>query len=189
MFTLERETFVAAPRSQVFAFFSDPQNLARITPPSLGFEIVEAPSRPLRAGDRIHYRIRLLGLLRVPWISKITAWREGTYFVDEQERGPYRSWRHEHALHAAGRGVLMIDRVEYDLPLGTVGRLFGERWVRRNLREIFDYRAHAIREIFPDRGYRTAARRTTTSSGSFCGGASKLDGLPFKPSKNAMRRP
>ena len=148
MFTLERETLIPAARSEVFAFFSDPGNLARITPPSLGFEIVDAPHRPLRAGDRIRYRIRLLGV-PVPWVSHITEWNEGTRFVDEQERGPYRLWRHEHTLRAADRGVLMRDRVEYDLPLGAIGRFFGGRWVRRNLQQIFDYRAQAIREIFP----------------------------------------
>ena len=81
---LERTTFIAAARSEVFSFFSDPKNLARITPPSLGFQIVEAPQRPLRAGDRIRYRIRLLGI-PIPWVTHISEWDEGTRFVDEQE--------------------------------------------------------------------------------------------------------
>ena len=148
MFTLERETFVPAKQSEVFEFFSDPSNLARITPRSLGFEIVDAPRRRLRAGDRIRYRIRLLGI-PIPWVSKITEWKEGSMFVDEQERGPYRVWRHEHTLRAAQNGVLMFDRVQYDLPLGRIGRAFGGWWVRRNLRAIFDYRTQAIAEIFP----------------------------------------
>ena len=145
---LERTTFIAAPESTVFAFFSDPKNLARITPPSRGFEIVEAPERSLRAGDRIRYRIRLLGI-PVPWVTHISEWTEGTYFVDEQESGPYKRWRHEHRLQRAEGGVLMVDRVEYELPLGAVGAFFGGWWVRRNLRTIFDYRAKVIGELFP----------------------------------------
>lgn len=148
---LERETFVPAPRAEVFSFFADPNNLARITPRSLGFEIVDGPRRPLRRGDRIRYRIRLLGI-PIPWVSRITEWEEGIRFVDEQERGPYRRWRHEHTLRDVKGGVMMLDRVEYELPLGALGRLFGGWWVRRNLNHIFEYRTRAIREFFPERG-------------------------------------
>lgn len=140
-----------APRSDVFRFFSDPDNLARITPRSLGFEIVTAPDRSLRKGDRIRYRIRLFGI-PLPWTSHITEWQQGRRFVDEQERGPYRRWRHEHILSDAEHGTLMIDRVDYELPLGRLGSLFGGWWVRRNLRQIFDYRTRAIAEVFPIAG-------------------------------------
>lgn len=150
MFVLERETFVPAARAEVFAFFSDPHNLARITPPSLGFEVVEAPPAPLRAGVQIRYRIRVLGL-PLRWTSLISEWREGTYFVDEQLRGPYKRWRHEHTLRDIDGGVMMSDRVEYELPFGVFGALFGGWWVRRDLDRIFAFRASAIREIFPDR--------------------------------------
>ena len=145
--TLERETVIAAARTDVFEFFSDPHNLARMTPRSLGFEIVDAPDRRLRAGDRIRYRIRLLGI-PLPWVSRISEWREGTSFVDEQERGPYARWRHEHTLAAVDRGVVMRDRVEYELPFGVLGRLVAGWWVRRNLERIFDHRARVIGKIF-----------------------------------------
>ena len=147
---LHRETFVPAPRPEVFAFFGDPRNLARITPPSLGFAIVSAPARPLRAGDRIDYTIRLLGL-RVTWRTHITVWEPDSRFIDEQERGPYALWRHEHLLSDSGRGTLMVDRVEYRLPLGWIGRAAAGWWVRRNLRTIFDYRGAAIAELFGTR--------------------------------------
>ena len=55
---LERTTFVPAPIERVFDFFSDPRNLARLTPSSLGFTILSAPGRALQQGDEIEYRIR-----------------------------------------------------------------------------------------------------------------------------------
>jgi uncharacterized protein len=142
-----RETIVAAPRPDVFAFFSDPRNLARITPPSLGFEIVRMPDRALRAGDRIDYVIRLLGI-PVRWRTVITVWEPDHRFVDEQERGPYRSWRHEHVLTDMGTRTLMVDQVDYRVPLGVIGAVAAGWWVRRNLKVIFDYRAGAIAQIF-----------------------------------------
>lgn len=47
-----------------------------------------------------------------------------------------------------GNRTLMIDQVEYSLPLGVVGAAVAGWWVRRNLRAIFDYRAGAIAQIF-----------------------------------------
>ena len=142
-----RETIIPVPRGEVFAFFSDPRNLARITPPSLGFEIVQAPDRPLRADDRIDYSVRIMGI-RFSWRTHITVWEPGARFIDEQERGPYAFWSHEHSLSDSVAGTLMVDHVEYRLPLGTLGRLAAGWWVRRNLRAIFDYRGTVINEIF-----------------------------------------
>ena len=147
MATLERQTIVPAPREEVFAFFSDPRNLASITPPSLRFRIVGCPDRRLQAGDRIRYTIRVAGIT-LPWISRISEWNEGVSFTDEQEAGPYRRWSHRHILEDSGDGTLMTDKVEYDVPFGTAGRLAAGWFVRWNLRKIFDYRAEAIRGIF-----------------------------------------
>ena len=144
----ERTTIVEAPAETVWAFFSDPANLAKITPPSMGFEIVSSPGRALQAGDRIDYRIRIAGL-PVRWRTLISDWDPPRSFTDEQEKGPYRRWTHRHTFQPMDDGkVLVTDRVEYELPLGVVGRLAGGFWVRRQLRKIFDYRSEIIRREF-----------------------------------------
>lgn len=144
---LRRTTFIRAPLPEVFTFFSDPQNLARITPEKMGFEIVAAPDRSLRAGDRIEYRIRILGV-PLRWTTLITRWEENVAFADLQERGPYRRWLHTHSFRAVDGGVEMGDVVEYELPLGLLGRLAAGWMVRRQLRTIFDHRAAAIEGYF-----------------------------------------
>ncbi|HEX7152674.1 MAG TPA: SRPBCC family protein [Thermoanaerobaculia bacterium] len=146
-FVLERTTYIAASLPEVFEFFSAPANLGRITPPRMKFQIVSAPSRGLREGDRIDYRIRVFGL-PARWTTKICMWRENEAFADLQERGPYRFWLHTHTFRASGEGVEMHDRVEYELPFGWLGRLFGAWLVGRELRAIFDYRAEVIKRIF-----------------------------------------
>ena len=145
---LERTTIVEAPAETVWAFFSDPSNLAKITPPSMGFEIVSSPGRTLQAGDRIDYRIRIAGL-PVRWRTLISEWDPPRSFTDEQEKGPYRRWIHRHTFQPTDDGrVLVTDRVDYELPLGFVGRLAGGFLVRRQLRRIFDYRTEIIRREF-----------------------------------------
>ena len=148
---LKRDTTIPGRSlEEVFEFFSDPVNLGRITPKSLGFEILEAPSRKLRKGDRIRYRIRLLGV-PIHWVTLIEEWREGQSFVDLQERGPYTLWRHVHDFVEVPEGVRMSDLVEYELPLGIVGRIVGGWLVRRQLNAIFDFRERVIRELFSER--------------------------------------
>ncbi|HET8797477.1 MAG TPA: SRPBCC family protein [Thermoanaerobaculia bacterium] len=144
---LERTTRIDAPLAEVFEFFSTPANLGRITPPSMGFRITAGPERRLQEGDRIDYAIRVFGL-SMRWTTRITLWREREVFADLQERGPYRYWHHTHTFRAADGGVEMHDRVEYELPFGFLGRLFGGPIVRRQLDAIFAYRAEAIRNIF-----------------------------------------
>jgi uncharacterized protein YbjT (DUF2867 family)/ligand-binding SRPBCC domain-containing protein len=144
---LERaQTIPASPR-QVFAFFSNPGNLARLTPPGLRFRIVGPSERELAAGSRLEYRVRWT-FLRLTWVTRITRWEPEAEFEDVQEEGPYRVWIHTHRFEPAGGGVVMRDRVEYELPLGALGRPVHRLLVRRQLEAIFDFRRRAIEEIF-----------------------------------------
>jgi ligand-binding SRPBCC domain-containing protein/tRNA A-37 threonylcarbamoyl transferase component Bud32 len=136
---LEREQIVAAPLETTFAFFGDPQNLEAITPPWLGFRIVEAPET-LEHGSLIRYRLRLLGI-PVAWRTVIAAWEPPHRFVDVQMSGPYDVWEHTHTLESVDdRSTLVRDRVRYRVPAPRLARLP----VRRALRAIFDYRSNAM---------------------------------------------
>jgi ligand-binding SRPBCC domain-containing protein len=123
-YRLSRTTTISAPRSEVFDFFSRPGNLARITPPSLAFRITSGPDRPLQQDDRISYSIRVAAI-PMTWRTHITEWNPPFSFVDDQERGPYKLWRHLHTFTEVGGGVKMDDHVEYELPFGFFGDLFG----------------------------------------------------------------
>ena len=148
MYVLERSQRVRAPLQEVFAFFSDPANLARITPPWLGFRIVGAAPVRIAAGSRFEYRIRW-SLFMLGWVTRITLWEPPRQFQDVQEKGPYRSWVHTHRFTPTPQGVRVDDRVEYALPLGALGRIVHRLLVRRQLEEIFAYRRRAIEQIFP----------------------------------------
>ncbi len=147
MYSLDRTQKIEAPPERVFAFFSDPANLARITPPWLAFRIHGHLPRPLAEGSRIEYRIRW-ALFRLRWVTRITRWRPTTEFQDLQEKGPYASWVHTHRFAPSGSGVVMEDHVEYALPFGVLGRIAHRLGVRRQLEQIFDYRREAIENLF-----------------------------------------
>ena len=144
---LVREQRLPLAPEELFPFFGDAANLARITPPELGFAFETPLPIDMRAGAEIAYRLRLWG---VPfrWRTRIAAWDPPHGFVDEQVSGPYRLWRHTHTFRRAGDGgTIMLDRVEYALPLAPVGEL-AHFAVRRQLDRIFDYRRDVVAQLF-----------------------------------------
>ena len=148
-YVLEREQRLPRPIGDVFEFFSRPENLQQITPPWLDFRIVTAPP-DLAPGSLIRYKLRW-HLLPLRWTTKITAWDPPHSFVDRQLSGPYALWNHEHWFTEQNQSTLMRDRVTYALPLGFAGRLAHPLLVGRDVERIFDYRAEAMRRLFPER--------------------------------------
>jgi len=143
--SFKTEMWLKPPLEEVFSFFSDARNLERITPPWVRFRILTSGEIPMRLGALIDYRIRVHGVPR-RWQSEITLWEPGRRFVDEQRRGPYRLWIHEHRFSAKDGGTLVEDRVEYAVPGGAlVDRLF----VANDVGKIFEYRKRKLEEIFP----------------------------------------
>lgn len=132
------------PIHDVFAFFSDATNLEAITPPWLHFEILTPRPIPMKAGTIIDYRLRIHGF-PVRWRTLIRVWDPPHRFVDEQVRGPYRLWVHEHRFVSCGPATRVEDRVQYAVPLDfLLHRLF----VRRDLEEIFRFRAATLHQRF-----------------------------------------
>lgn len=155
-YRLERTQVVPRPLAEVFPFFADAANLERITPASLRFEILTPLPIEMRPGALIDYRIRTNGIPR-RWRTLIEVYEPGRRFVDVQLRGPYELWRHLHEFEEAPGGTRILDRVEYALPFGPLGRLVHALFVRRMLEGIFDHRRKVLEEMFgPDPERRAA---------------------------------
>lgn len=144
--TLERRQLIARPLVEVFSFFADAANLERITPGFLGFQILTPQPICIQTGTLIDYRLRLFGV-PLRWRTRIELFEPPLCFIDMQVRGPYRLWRHSHEFANAPGGTLMIDRVDYQLPLGPLGRLAHAAFVRSTLARIFDFRYQAVERL------------------------------------------
>ena len=149
MHFLEREIVLNTGIETLWQFMSTPANLNKLTPPELHFQIVsELPDR-MYNGLMIQYAIKIPLFGSWNWLTEIKHIREREYFVDEQRLGPYRLWNHQHLFEPVEeQKTRMIDRVNYCLPFGIVGTLVHELRVKKMLRDIFEYRAERLSEIF-----------------------------------------
>ena len=130
-------------------FFSDPANLARITPPALRFCVISRyHGEHIYPGQLIEYKLCPLAGIRVYWMTEITHVKAPEYFVDEQRFGPYSLWHHQHHFREVPGGVEMTDIVHYRIPFFFLGDIANAVFVKRKLRHIFEYRRKVIETIF-----------------------------------------
>lgn len=149
-YIFKSEIFVPKSPEDTFAFFSTAQNLNVVTPPWLHFEILTPQPIVMASGCRIDYRLRLYGL-PIRWETEITVWEPPVRFVDQQKKGPYRLWIHEHRFIPVSGGTRMIDQVEYAVPGWILAPLVHRFLVKRDVERIFRYRETKFKEIFQDR--------------------------------------
>ena len=122
----------------IWDFHRDPAVLTGLTPPDKGVTLVNPPTA-MGEGALITLRFRQFGL-PITWVSRIAEWNPPDGFVDVQESGPFRRWRHQHVFSPEE----LLDRVDYEVPLAS----FGGRWaeilmVRPELERLFAFR-HAV---------------------------------------------
>lgn len=133
------ESIIRASPERVFAFHELPDALQRLTPPWAGSRVIEhAPS--VAVGSRTICDIRVAPLIWVRTELVHTACERPRMFVDEQVRGPFRSWRHQHVVTPAAGGARLTDVIDVEPPLGFLGRALAPLLIRPRLRKLFAYR-------------------------------------------------
>ena len=140
---------IPAELGEVWNFISAPQNLKKITPPYMGFDVTseELPSK-MYAGMIIMYIVKPILGIPMKWMTEISQVRELEYFVDEQRSGPYTLWHHQHFIEPIEGGVLMTDIITYIPPFGFIGAIANNLIIKKQLKTIFDYRKQALETIF-----------------------------------------
>ncbi len=133
---------------KAWEFFSDPKNLAKITPPSLNFVITSDVPEKMYQGMIITYKVHPFLGIPFNWITEITHVNKPFFFVDVQRSGPYKLWHHQHIFNKIDDGVEMIDIVHYTLPFGIIGSLVNFLAVKNKIHDIFEYRRKTLKNLF-----------------------------------------
>ena len=149
VYSLYSKQNVPAPIDDVWKFFSDASNLLNITPPHLNLKVTnEIYGDEVYAGQVMTYKVKPLLGIPFSWMTEIRHVEPLKYFVDEQRKGPYKLWHHQHHFKTIEGGTEMIDIVHYRLPMGLLGSMANEWMIKKELRKIFSYRYNKIIELF-----------------------------------------
>lgn len=96
-FKLTAEITLPQKLNQVLSYFSAAKNLEQLTPAFLKFKVATSEEAAMSSRTVINYNLRIQGLPG-RWTSLISLWEPPFRFVDEQLRGPYWYWIHEHTF-------------------------------------------------------------------------------------------
>jgi len=137
---------LSAGIDEVFKFFSNAQNLERITPKELCFRIITPQPIDIGQDTLIDYHLRLYAI-PFRWRTQITIWEPPNRFLDEQIRGPFTIWAHTHRFFDLQEGTKIFDQVKYRLPCWPVGEFFYPL-ISAQIQRIFSFRQQTIKQIF-----------------------------------------
>ena len=140
-----KESVMRATPERVFAFHELPDALERLTPPWERTRVISA-APDLRPGSRAVVETRLFGIVPVRWVAEHTLYEPPRMFEDVQLSGPFHRWRHRHIVEPHAEGATLRDEIEYEPPLGPLGRLAAPLLVELRLRRLFEYRHRVTRE-------------------------------------------
>ena len=147
VYNLKKIQFLPIKIEEAWKFFSSPDNLKKITPPALGFNIIsEHTENEMYAGQLIEYTVKPLFGIPLYWMTEITNVERFKYFIDEQRYGPYSFWHHQHHFKEVKGGVEMTDIVHYKIPFWFFGDIANNLFVRKQLKKIFDYREQVVKD-------------------------------------------
>lgn len=166
----ESRQWVPFPIELVFAFFANPSNLPHLMPPAQKARIEDMriqppPPRPIAADPARRFRSVAAGVgseilvsfrpvrwipQRVSWLAKIADFAWNSHFIDQQVRGPFKTFRHRHGVRSEERqnqeGTAVSDDIDYDLPTGLAGRFAGGL-VQAQMEKAFAFRRIRLPEI------------------------------------------
>lgn len=148
VYHLNTVQFLPCSMDKAWEFFSNPANLATITPDNLNFKILSKNLGPVYAGQIIEYNVHPILGIPLYWMTEITHVEKHRFFVDEQRFGPYVMWHHQHHFKEVPGGVEMTDIVHYKLPFWFLGDIAQVLFVKKQLKGIFDFRVKKVEELF-----------------------------------------
>ncbi len=149
MYQFRADQFLPIPIEQAWAFFSAAQNLSKITPPEMKFNVLtQLKDEEIYNRMLIDYTVRPLFGIPLHWQTEICKVERPTMFTDQQLKGPFKIWHHTHTFKSVSGGTLMSDVVDYELPLGLIGKLAHRILVKKRVENIFIFRKKILETLF-----------------------------------------
>ena len=140
-----KESLIRASRERVFSFHEQPDVLRLLLPPWESARVIKSASIS-DPGSLAVIETRVFGPISIRWVAEHTVYDPPHRFEDIQVKGPFRSWHHSHVIEPHERGAILRDEIDYEPPLGFLGRAFAPILIEGRLQRLFDYRHQITRE-------------------------------------------
>ena len=139
-----KESVIRASPERVFAFHEQPDVLNLLLPPWERARVIQT-AKISEVGTSAIIETSILGPIKTRWVAQHTVYDPPHVFEDVQVKGPFRSWRHRHIVEPHAEGAMLRDEIDYEPPLGFLGRAVAPLLVQRRLQKLFDYRHEVTR--------------------------------------------
>ena len=139
-----KESLIRATRERVFEFHEQPDVLTLLLPPWETARVIKA-AKISDVGSEAIVETSVFGPIKMRWVARHTRYDPPRMFEDTQMKGPFRSFRHRHIVEPHADGAILRDEIDYEPPLGFLGRAVAPWLIERRLRKLFDYRHEVTR--------------------------------------------
>lgn len=162
----ERRSLLPVSAAEAFAWHEREGALERLTPPWEKVEVVER-SGGIRPGGRVVMRVPMVPAGTTIWEAEHDLYEPPFRFRDVSKRGPFAAWVHTHSFEPMGDDACeLVDSVEYALPLGALGALFGSGLVESRLDRMFAYRHRVTVNDLSEHAFHGGPRRRVLLTGA-----------------------
>jgi len=142
--TFVKESVIRASPECVFAFHEQPDVLSLLMPPWESARVVQA-AKISDVGSQAIIETKIFGPISARWVAEHTVYEPPRLFEDVQVKGPFRSWRHRHIIEPHADGAMLRDEIDYEAPLGFLGRAVAPLLVESRLKKLFEHRHEVTR--------------------------------------------
>jgi len=139
-----KESVIHASPVRVFEFHERSEALSLLMPPWERARVIQ-PAKISEVGTQAIIETKILGAIKIRWVAEHTVYDPPHRFEDVQVKGPFRSWHHRHLVEPHDDGAMLRDQIDYEPPLGFLGRAVAPMLVQKRLQKLFDYRHEVTR--------------------------------------------
>ena len=148
---IELFTEIQAPKTLVFDLSRDIDLHQESTKHTGETAVAGKNSGLIELGESVTWRAKHFGVWQ-HLTSRITEMEFPNYFVDEMEKGAFKSFRHEHLFEEANGLTLMTDRFQFESPFGFVGHIFNKLMLTTYMKKLLMQRNQIIKYEAEKRG-------------------------------------
>lgn len=147
MFIFEKSVIIKCPIRKVFEFHTDIENLQLLSR-FRGMRVkLKKVNLPIWKGSEVLLSITHFGIIKLRWYLHVEEFDSPNKFVDIMLKGPFKTWKHTHQFIDMEDSTKMIDRIDYEMPLGFLGKLAHNLFVKRHINSLFEFRHRLTKEI------------------------------------------